>query len=215
MNNVAFFLRNKLAENKFSEAVLAALNMPVIDSALLCSGFFQEDQSYSVSAKKFVGISRCCHRLDLTTVGYYQGGKTSYSTFAKGIATHCCPSCVRHTPLRLKGDKWHAKVFIGKSHGEPIIAAIGSSNLTRRAFDTLKNFNYECDVLFWDEGNSNISARISALLGEVPDKSMSVVVAKVDEKHPVNRVPISEKLKQLELEIRSKSVPVNPVMFDE
>ena len=208
MNNVAFFLRNKLAENKFSDAVMAALNMPEVDSALLCSGFFQEDSSYSISAAKFSGISRCGHRLDLTTVGYYKGGKVSYSDFTKGISSHCCSVCINHTPLRLPGDKWHAKVFIGKSQGAPIVAAIGSSNLTRRAFDTIKNFNYECDVLFWDESHRSISSRVSALIGEAPDESLSIVVAKVDQTHPVNRVPVSEKLKQLEREIRAKAVVV-------
>ncbi|QTC00530.1 hypothetical protein JYG33_03415 [Alcaligenes sp. SORT26] len=209
MNSVAFFLRNKLSENKFSEAVMAALNMPDVDSALLCSGFFQEDSSYSISAAKFSGISRCCNNLHLTTVGYYRGGKVSYSDFTKGIASHCCSICINHTPLRLRGDKWHAKVFIGKSQGEPIVAAIGSSNLTRRAFDTLKNFNYECDVLFWDEKHHGISSRVSTLLGEEPDESLSVVVAKVDTTHPVNRVPVSEKLKQLEQEILAKAVAVS------
>lgn len=206
MNNVAFFLRNKLHENRFSSAVLAALNMPAVDSALLCSGFFQEDSSYSVSAERMGTISRCGHRLDLTTVGYYKGGKASYSAFTAGIAASCCSICINHTPLRLRGDKWHAKVFVGKSQGEPVIAAIGSSNMTRRAFDTAKNFNYECDVLFWNEADQAVSSQISAILGETADESMSVVVANVDRSHPTNRVPITEKLKALEQEILRKSV---------
>ena len=49
---------------------------------------------------------------------------------------------------------------------------------------------------------------MSALLGEAPDESLSIVVAKVDQTHPVNRVPVSEKLKQLEREIRAKAVVV-------
>ncbi|WIH05331.1 hypothetical protein KHF85_02075 [Xanthomonas translucens pv. graminis] len=208
MDNIAFFFRNKLSENRFSDSVLAALSTPSIDSALLCSGFFQEDSSYSVSAKRFSSISRCCHKIDLTTVGYYKGGKPSYTAFNKGIAKHCCNTCINHKPLRLPGDKWHAKIFIGKTQGEPVIAAIGSSNLTRRAFDTKKNFNYECDVLFWDGSNKLISSRISTILGESPDESMSIVVAKVDYSHPVNRVPVTEKLKELEREILSKAVLV-------
>jgi len=92
MNSIAFFLRNKLAENKFSSSVIATLNTPIVDSALLCSGFFQEDASYSVSAAKMSTISRCPNPLDLTTVGYYKGGKASYATFIAGIATHCCPA---------------------------------------------------------------------------------------------------------------------------
>ena len=208
MNSIAFFLRNELAENKFSSSVIAALNTPEIDSAILCSGFFQEDLSYSVSAAKISKISRCRHPLELTTVGYYKGGKASYAAFIAGVATHCCPSFVKHTPLRLPGDKWHAKVFIGKSQGKPVIAAIGSSNLTRRAFDTFKNFNYECDVLFWDENNLAVSKAVAQALGEAPDERMSVIVARVDETHPINRVSVSDKLKQLEKEIREKSKAV-------
>ena len=208
MNNVAFFLRSKLTENRFSSSVLGALNSSVVDSALLGSGFFQEDRSYSVSAKMFSRISRCRNPLELTTVGYYMGGKASYASFVNGIAAHCCKACVRHTPLRLRGDKWHAKIFIGKSQGRPIVAAIGSSNLTRRAFDTLKNFNYECDALFWDGSNSEIASSMAAVLGESAEDTMSVVVAKVDEHHPVNRVPLSERLKDLEREIRNRSVAV-------
>lgn len=208
MNSVAFFLRNKLNENRFSDAVLASLSLASVDAALLCSGFFQEDPSYSVSANKFSTIKRCKNRLDLTTVGYYKGGKASYAAFAAGIAAHCCASCVSHTQLRLPGDKWHAKIFIGKSRGDPVVAAIGSSNLTRRAFDTLKNFNYECDVLFWDETHAEINAAMSGVIGETRDESMSEVVAKVDETHPVNHIPIREKLRDLEHKIRSRAVAI-------
>ena len=207
MNSLAFFLRNKLTENRFSDAVLAALNMPSIDSALLCSGFFQEDSSYSVTAAKFSNIVRCCHPLQLTTVGYYTHGKASYTAFVSGIKKYCCGGCVKHTPLRTPGDKWHAKVFIGKARGEPVVAAIGSSNMTRRAFDTVKSFNYECDVLMWDEQNTLVSSQVAAILGEAPDERLSVIVTRVDKNHPVNRVPVADKLKQLEREILAKAVP--------
>jgi hypothetical protein len=205
MNNVAFFLRNKLSENRFSASVLAALNTPSVDSALLCSGFFQEDASYSVSAKRFSAISRCSNKLDLTTVGYYGSGKTAYKDFLAGLNAHCCTKCINVKPLRLPGDKWHAKIFIAKQGGEPVVAAIGSSNLTRRAFDTLKNFNYECDVLFWDESKPDVSRAISRVLGEIPEDLFSVVVAKIDPAHPVNKVPVPVRLKSLEREICAKA----------
>ena len=80
--------------------------------------------------------------------------------------------------------------------------------MTRRAFDVIKSFNYECDVLMWDERNAAVSSQVSAILGEAPDERLSVIVARVDERHPVNRVPVKDKLKQLEREILAKARPV-------
>jgi hypothetical protein len=208
MNRFAFFLRTKLKENRFSESVMASLSIPSIDDALLCSGFFQEDPSYSVSTQRFAALAARKTPLRLTTVGYYRGGRASYTDFVAGIAKHCAGAPVTHKPLRIPGDKWHAKVFIGKAGGQAVVAAIGSSNLTRRAFDTLKNFNYECDVLFWDENQLSLNTQIANVLGQIPDESMSVVVGSVDQSHPVNRTPVSRKLEHLEREILANAQPL-------
>ncbi len=78
--------------------------------------------------------------------------------------------------------------------------------MTRRAFDTVKSFNYECDVLIWDEQNTLVSSQVAAILGEAPDERLSVIVAQVDKNHPVNRIPVAAKLKKLEREILAKAV---------
>ncbi len=206
MNSVAFLLRNKLSENRFSDAVLDVLNVSKVDSALLCSGFFQEDKSYSVSCNQFSRIYRCCNKLNLATVGYYAGTKTAYTKFLNNIRRGLCPICVKVSSYRIPGDKWHAKVFIAKAKGVPVMAAIGSSNMTRRAFDSFKNFNYECDVIFWDETDPEINRIMTGALGEQPDDFLSTVVARVDENSPLNKVPVKNRLAALEKEIMAKAV---------
>ncbi len=207
MNRVAIFLRSKLKVNRFSDAVLAALNQTNIDSAILCSGFFQEDSSYRVSHRKFSGITRCCSKIDLTTVGYYSSrDKKKYQTFLTGLKAVTCPICVNVKSLRMPGDRWHAKVFIAKEQGAPVFAAIGSSNITRRAFDTYKSFNYECDVLFWDESKAYMNDEMQTILGEQSDEFPSVIVTNYDQTHPTSRVPLNQRLLALEKEILAKAV---------
>lgn len=107
---------------------------------------------------------------------------------------------------RMKGMKWHAKVFVAKdSNGSPVLATIGSSNITRRAFDTLKNFNYECDVVFWDETNSEIYSLVESIILSERNESqddMSVVVTKYNPEYlGNNQRTLEEKIKNLESEI--------------
>ena len=208
MKRVAIFLRKELKTNRFSDAVLAALNNPDIDEVTICSGFFQEDDSYSVSKSKFHIRPKCSNMLNLKIVGYYGWRQhTAFSQFIANVTAINCSRCINVSSFRIPGDKWHAKICIAKKSGKPVFAAIGSSNITRRAFDVLKNFNYESDVIFWNEKDSAINQMVENIIGEAPDEFPSVVVTKYDETHPVNRVPLQDRLLTLEKEIFSKAVP--------
>lgn len=208
MKRIAIFLRKELPTNRFSDAVLAALNNPDVDEMTLCSGFFQEDNSYSVSTSKFNLTPRCHKKLDLKIVGYYGWHQhKAFSQFVTNVAAINCSHCVNVSSFRIPGDKWHAKICIAKKSGKPVFAAIGSSNITRRAFDVITNFNYESDVIFWDEKDATISQMVESVIGESADEFPSVVVTKYDGKHRANRVPLQERLLTLEKEIFSKAVP--------
>lgn len=205
MNRIAIFLRKELKKNRFSEAVVGALNDQAIDEAVLCSGFFQEDASYSVSKAKFDLTSRCPAPLDLKVVGYYGWQKHSYPSFLNGLTGINCPKCVTITGFRIPGNKWHAKICIAKKGGLPVFAAIGSSNITKRAFDTLSKFNYESDVIFWDETDPTINATINNAIGDVVEEFPAVIVADYDQRHPANRHPVKDRLIALEKEIFAKA----------
>lgn len=53
MQRVAIFLRNSGGVNKFRRAILNTLRTDLIDEALVCSGFFQDDSKYSMRASSF------------------------------------------------------------------------------------------------------------------------------------------------------------------
>lgn len=102
---------------------------------------------------------------------------------------------------------WHAKVFLAKQGNRPLVGIIGSSNITRRAFGELKKFNYECDVVMWDESVPEVDAAISAAIGN-PGNISDVIVTNYDDKHAANRQPLQDRLLSLEAEILAKAVDV-------
>lgn len=102
---------------------------------------------------------------------------------------------------------WHAKVFLAKQGNVPLVGIIGSSNITRRAFGLDKDFNYECDVVFWDESVPDIDSSMSAAIGDIDDIS-DVIVTNYDDNHPANRQPLKDRLMSLEAEILAKAVNV-------
>jgi hypothetical protein len=144
----------------------------------------------------------------LTTLGLYSyRWKAQYSTFFTQIQKkNACP-CFTAVQKRIPSMGWHAKVFLAKSAGQPVVGIIGSSNVTRRAFGELKDFNYECDVVMWEESNPTIDAVVNAAIGDPGDVS-DVIVTNYDDDHRANRVPLQNRLLSLEAEIMSKAVDV-------
>ncbi|MGO6966648.1 phospholipase D-like domain-containing protein [Rhizobium leguminosarum] len=214
MNRIAIFLRKELTINRFSDAVLGALNCADVDRALVCSGFFQEDTNparalYSVSDRKYDLVARAKAPITLDFVGYYGWQRQAYADFITGVKTKNRRRGVAVNAYRVKGDKWHAKICIAKNGNTPIFAAIGSSNMTRRAFDNIKNFNYECDVIMWEEKNTSINSIVEGIISDSADEFPSVVVAKYDKKHPANRVPLPRRLLKLDEEIRERMVSLD------
>lgn len=65
MNSV----RTKLAENRFRGAIIGALNSYSVESALFCSGFFQEDSHYSASRQFTLKRCRLPRRINLHVLG--------------------------------------------------------------------------------------------------------------------------------------------------
>jgi hypothetical protein len=179
-----------------------------VDEALICSGFFQDDRKYSTGADFDLISHRTCSPLKVTTLGLYSySWKAQYATFFSQLrAQNPCPyfSAVQK---RLPRMGWHAKVFLAKHANRPLVGIIGSSNITRRAFGELADFNYECDVVMWDEKVPEIEAAINAAIGDPGDVS-DVIVTNYDDTHRVNRRPLQERLLSLEAEILSKAVDV-------
>ena len=188
--------------------MLASLRSPLIDEALLCSGFFQDDGKYSAGAEIDLVSHRGCSPLKLTTLGLYSySWKQQYTTFfAQLQSANRCPKCFTAVQKRIPSMGWHAKVFLAKTRGAPMVGIVGSSNITRRAFGELKDFNYECDVVMWDESVPGINTAMETAIGDVDDVS-DVIVTTYDTQHRANRQPLEARLLRLEAEILSKAVP--------
>lgn len=208
MRRVAIFLRNTGSVNKFRRAILGALRLSIVDEALICSGFFQDDGKYSAGADFDVMSHRLSTPLKLTTLGLYSySWKAQYSTFFSQLqAANSYPS-FSALQKRIPSMGWHAKVFLAKQAGQPLVGVIGSSNITRRAFAELSDFNYECDVVIWEEGVAAVDAAMNTAIGDIRDIS-DVIVTNYDDNHPANLRPLSHRLLALEAEILAKAIPV-------
>lgn len=206
MRRVAIFLRKTGSLNKFRAAILGALRTDLVDNALLCSGFFQDDGKYSAGADFDLTFHRSCSPLKITALGLYSySWKAQYSNFFAQLQAQNACVCFSAVQKRIPSMGWHAKVFLAKRGNTPLVGIIGSSNITRRAFGLDKDFNYECDVVFWDESVPDIDRAMSAAIGDPGDVS-DVIVTNYDENHPANRQPLQTRLLSLEAEILAKAV---------
>lgn len=100
----------------------------------------------------------------LTTYGVYNGiWIGDYKAFVTSLRSARATVDAR----RIKGLRWHAKVFILRNNSGPFLGVIGSSNITRAAFSTSAPSNWECDVVLWDSRPGVLSDRIREIaLGE-------------------------------------------------
>ena len=179
-----------------------------MDNALLCSGFFQDDCKYSAGADFDLISHRKGSALKVTTLGLYSySWKSQYATFFSQLQAQNKSPSFSAVQMRIPSMGWHAKVFLAKQGDLPLVGIIGSSNITKRAFGLDKKFNYECDVVFWDESIPDIDCVISAAIGESDDIS-DVIVTNIDDNHPANRQPMQHRLSALEAEILAKAVNV-------
>jgi len=212
MQSVAIFLRRTWATNKFREVILNTLRLDQVDSALICSGFFQEGPKYSAGTDLSIIPYRTRVPIKVTTLGLYSYSWNQQYTsfFANLTATNSCsctPPCFSAVQKRIPGMGWHAKVFLAKHGPDPVVGIIGSSNITRRAFGAFKDFNYECDVVFWDETNLLVAQAVEAAIGDFGENS-DVIVTTYDQQHRANRRPLRDRLLDLENEILDKAVDV-------
>lgn len=206
MNRIAIFLRKGMYPNHFRETILRTLHSSCVDEALLCSGFFQNNDAYAAGPEFKLIPFRDCSPLRLTVLGLYSNmWKGQFNDFYRDLAVTNPCVCISLQKRRLKGAHWHAKVFIAKANGQPVVGLIGSSNITSRAFGVLPRFNQECDVLFWDEGNSQINTAVEEAIGDIGDGS-GVIVANYDDSFRTNGTPLRMRLLSLEDEIIGMSI---------
>lgn len=96
---------------------------------------------------------------EVTVVGAYDPASTEFDDFVNnlsgGLKTKmgASVSVSQRRSVKKYANRWHAKIFIARQGNQHRFAVIGSSNLTRNAFDTSAS-NNEADVLIWDDAHS-------------------------------------------------------------
>lgn len=140
--------------------MINSINFQTNKTAYLCSGFFQEffnRSTYQSSTELDFSNVLKNSGTKLITLGIYNGyWKPSYLNFIRNLKANN----VNIRSYVIKGFKWHAKVFILEKNKRNILGIIGSSNITRRAFSTNYPFNYECDVVIWDNSIKKLNSAI-------------------------------------------------------
>jgi phosphatidylserine/phosphatidylglycerophosphate/cardiolipin synthase-like enzyme len=200
---VAILLRKTHAINRFRKIILNAINDDNFDEFVICSGFFQENAHYKASSSFNLTRSTPC---SITTVGVYNWlWKSQYDTFVTELSkkTTATGIGISVVGLRIPRFHWHAKIFIAKKQGQATLGIIGSSNITKRAFDIDKTFNHECDVVLWLDTDVNASAAARGAL-EGLENPAEIIIAKYDPGDPLNSgLTLPHRLLDLEKEIRA------------
>ena len=201
LTKVAVFLRKDWKINRFRDAILSTFYSSDISEMILCSGFFQENKYFNAS-NDFKGIS-AHNKKTLKLVGVYDyKWKTSYYDFCDNVIKNNCSSYLNVQKYRIPGMRWHAKIMIGKRNSIPVIATIGSSNMTGRAFGVSKNYNYESDVLFWDDSIDSIREAVTQSIEKNIENSDEVFISNYDEDDWRNgKISLENKIIQLEKDI--------------
>jgi len=137
----------------------------------------------------------------VTVVGAYDPSATEFDDFVKNLASSLgtvagspVPIAQRRS-LKKYANRWHAKIFIARNATHHGFAVVGSSNLTRNAFDASPS-NNEADVVIWDDSNT-IAQKVAteALTGRqdgAPDAAPlpNVIVGNYDPNDPRNSAPL-------------------------
>lgn len=196
---IAIVLRQTLHVNLFRDFLVGSIQRRFGDSALLCSGFFQEQfkaSSYKATDELNFSQEVATSKLQLTTVGIHNNAwKPSYVNFKNNMLIKGANIQAYYK----SGSKWHAKVFILSLQNKPIFGIIGSSNITRSAFGTIQNFNFECDVMLWDKSNVSLSKWMEESISKV-ESPFDIIQAPYDKSKNGN-ITISDRLEKIKNEI--------------
>jgi hypothetical protein len=176
---IAIVLRTTKTRSLYRDAIIKTLGSGAGNYALICSGFYQENfkgSLYQASKEPGLAAALTGNSVQLDTVGVHN---STWSASYKSFCNNLIGAGVTLVPYLMSGFHWHAKVFLLKSFGTPVFGIVGSSNITANAFGVSNtpplltdspappaNFNFECDVYFWNAANIPVSTAMTALFDQ-------------------------------------------------
>lgn len=215
MYKIATILRNRQAPNIFRRTMLQAFAEGIGDEYLICSGFFQErtykNSSYFASDSFRNNPPEFPCRVSVTTVGVYNAYSwgAQYDDFASALSkiSCACGRLINVKQRKSKGrSKWHAKIFIVRDQGTPILAIVGSSNITKNAFDELQGWNKECDSIIWSDNSSKADSLVRVSASNSSDND--VVAGAPEEFDTQNNILVSTYDSEDQLNTRNDSMDI-------
>lgn len=158
-------LRTDANINLFQDVIINTISLPIGDSILLCSGFFQEGRGqYFVSRENQFTCRLAQSGKTITTIGVHNNmWRNEYIRFIERLRN----ANIQVDARLHRGFKWHAKIYLLVSDGSPIMGIIGSSNMTRNAFGRSIPFNIESDVVLWEEEYAVIDGAMEKIFNKV------------------------------------------------
>ena len=197
---IAIYLRRAVGINRFRDLIIDSLDSNLGTSAILCSGFFQQRNSYrAASEPRFAAAA--AKLKNLKTLGIYnQLWLADYKRFVRALRR----AHVNVNGFRIRSWRWHAKVYVLSNSTKPILAVIGSSNITRSAFSTSSPFNWECDVAIWSNKPKRTAQRIRRLAIGDARIGHDLIIADYNPKQN-NGLTIDDRLAQLISELNEMS----------
>lgn len=200
MYKVALVLSTIPSYNVYRSALETAFRSGAYDHFLICSGFFYEriNSRGAFYASDAFATAVLPANSTVTIVGAYAPSAKEFDDFVNkiraGLTAAGVPVTVtQRRSLRRYANHWHAKIFIARDNHACRIAVVGSSNLTRSAFNSVAS-NNEADVLLWDDShpptqqivNEALSRPLAGQDTEVSDPT--VFVSSYDPSDPRNKI---------------------------
>jgi hypothetical protein len=176
MYKTALILSTIPSFNVFRAALSGAIGSGYLDHFLICSGFFHErvNTRGSFYASDAFASAKLPPGSSVTVVGAYDPAATEFDDFVSKLqsglplASGTAVTVSKRRSLRRYANHWHAKIFIAREGNFHRLAVVGSSNLTRSAFDARAS-NNEADVLIWDDSHAPTRQLVNSALARPPD----------------------------------------------
>ena len=198
---LAIFLRKRAQVNRFRDVVIDSINAGVGTKSTLCSGFFQEmfkSSPYCASAERNLALVLANNGIELTTIGIHNNTwLPSYKNFRNSLRNAGVNILAKYST----SFHWHAKIFILKQVDDPILAVVGSSNITRNAFSVSSPHNVEADVFMWRDSILPLTTIIEGMIAATIEDPHEVIVADYDPHRNAN-LTIDDRLKRLDAELK-------------
>ncbi|BBF10964.1 TPA: phospholipase D-like domain-containing protein [Haemophilus influenzae] len=208
MYKFAIFLRKDAQPNFFRNIILSTLNNNYFDKYVLCSAFFQENK-FSTSSEVISAVNST-RTVNIDIYGLYRGTwNKQFNQFCSNMKNYYQNSSCSTNFYKFKPNS-HAKIFIARKKGLPLISIIGSSNLSAGAFadrTSKDKWNQECDIVIWDDSDPSSKGIIQDILENVPEQLKSFIyIANYEQTYISSDISCLDKINRLEELMKNNSV---------